>query len=135
MFDISEDVARRKGVAVIGSLAVGTAILFAVQSEHEVAVLRGELLRRGWQCPNPVQANIAPWVLGGALKRSLGRCASLGGRHGDLLVGAGIGAAMGVGAGKSLTPKRSFSVWDHCLKFADALFTDIFSDLQQQPLR
>ncbi len=99
VFDISEDVARRKGVALIGSLAVGTAILFAVQSEHEVAVLRGELLAAGLAVPEPVQANIAPWVLGGALSGLL-VAALLGGRHGDLLVGAGIGAAMGVGAGK-----------------------------------
>ena len=99
VFDISEDVARRKGVALVGSLAAGAAILFAVQNEREVDLLRRELLASGLAVPEPVQGNITPWAIGGALGGVL-VAALLGGRDGDLLVGAGIGAAMGLGTGK-----------------------------------
>jgi hypothetical protein len=101
VFEISQEVARRKGVALLGTLAAGSAVLFGLQLEREVALLRRELLAAGMAVPEPEKANLAKWAIDGALW-GLGVSALLGGREADLVIGAAIGTALGFGLGKTV---------------------------------
>jgi hypothetical protein len=107
VFDISEDADRRKGVVLIGTLAAGTAVLFGVQLESEVRQLRDELRAAGIAVPEPEPKKTVELTIAGALGGA-GIAALLGARRPqELLVGAGIGGALGFGAGKAADAKAA----------------------------
>jgi hypothetical protein len=101
VFDISEQVALRQGVALVGTIAAGTAVSFGLRLEREVEHLRQELSAAGITIPADHQPSTAPWLVGGALGGAL-LASVLGGPGRDLLVGAAIGTGLGFGVGSTV---------------------------------
>jgi hypothetical protein len=107
VFDFSEDVDRRQGLALVGSLAAGSAVLFGVELESEVRQLREELRAAGIAVPEAERKKTREWTIVGALG-GLAVSALLGARRSqELVVGAGIGGALGFGMGKAADAKAA----------------------------
>jgi hypothetical protein len=107
VFEIAEDVARRKGLALLAGAASVLSVFFAIRLERDLQLLRDELRRSGFVCPESESHSLAPWVATGALG-GLALGTLLGARGPELLSWLGIGGIAGCGVAATVHARAEF---------------------------